>query len=68
MNQYQMNRVEAFTMLRRLGFSFQEIDRVSRLQRVYANKTEMDLADLDLRRLRFVRWLVETGILTDQLA
>ncbi len=68
MNQYQMNRVEAFAMLRRLGFSFQEIDRVSRLQRVYANKTEMDLADLDLRRLRFVRWLVETGKLTDQLA
>jgi hypothetical protein len=68
MNQYQMNREEAFAMLRRLGFSFQEIDRVSRLQRVYANKTEMDLADLDLRRLRFVRWLVETGKLTDQLA
>ena len=68
MNQYQMNRVEAFAMLRRLGFSFQEIDRLSRLQRVYANKTEMDLADLDLRRLRFVRWLVETGKLTDQLA
>ena len=68
MNQYQMNRKEAFAMLRRLGFSFQEIDRVSRLQRVYANKTEMDLADLDLRRLRFVRWLVETGKLTDQLA
>jgi hypothetical protein len=68
MNQYQMNREEAFAMLRRLGFSFQEIDRLSRLQRVYANKTEMDQADLDLRRLRFVRWLVETGKLTDQLA
>ena len=64
----QMNQEEALVMLRRLGFSAQEIDRLSRLRRVYAEKSEMDQASLDLRHLEFVRWLVKTGKLTDQLA
>ncbi len=64
---YQMDHEEALVMLRRLGFSAQEIDRLSRLRSRFAGKQEMDQAPLDLRRLQFVRWLVETGKLTDQL-
>ena len=64
----QMNHEEAVAMLYRSGFSAQEIDRLSRLRRVYAEKSEMDQASLDLRHLEFVRWLVKTGKLTDQLA
>jgi len=64
----QMNQEAALVMLRRLGFSAQEIDRLSRLRSVYAHKSEMDQAPLDLRHLEFVRWLVVTGRLTDQLA
>lgn len=68
MNQNQMNHEEGVVMLHRSGFSAQEIDRLCRLRRVYADKSEMDQAALDLRRLQFARWLVETGKLTDQLA
>ena len=64
----QMNQEEALVMLRRLGFSAQEINRVCRLRRAYADRGEMDQAALDLRRLQFARWLVKTGKLTDQLA
>jgi hypothetical protein len=64
----QMNQEEALVMLRRLGFSAQEIDRLNRLRSMYAKQSEMDQAALDLRRLEFVRWLVKTGKLTDQLA
>ena len=64
----QVNQEEALVMLRRLGFSAQEIDRLSRLRGVYAKQSEMDQASLDLRHLEFVRWLVKTGKLTDQLA
>jgi hypothetical protein len=64
----QMNQEEALVMLRRLGFSAQEIDRLSRLRSMYAKKSEMDQASLDLRHLEFIRWLVKTGKLTDQLA
>lgn len=64
----QMNLEQALVMLRKLGFSAQEIDRLIRFRRRYAQKSEMDQASLDLRHLEFVRWLVQTGKLTDQLA
>jgi hypothetical protein len=38
----QMNHEQALVMLRGLGFSAQEIDRLSRLRSVYAEKSEMD--------------------------
>jgi hypothetical protein len=63
----QMNHEEAVAMLYRSGFSVQEIDRLWRLRRACADRSEMDQAALDLRRLQFTRWLVETGKLTDQL-
>jgi hypothetical protein len=64
----RMNHEEALAMLRRQGFTEQVIDRLSRLRRVYAKRSEMDQATLDLRHLQFIRWLVQTGKLTDQLA
>ena len=67
MNQNQMNHEEAVAMLHRSGFSTQEINLLCRLRRAYADKGEMDQAALDLRRLQFARWLVETGKLTDEL-
>jgi hypothetical protein len=64
----QINHEEELVMLLRLGFSVHEIGRLRRLRKAYARKSEMDQAALDLRHLEFVRWLVETGKLTDQLA
>lgn len=58
---------EAFQMLRRAGFAGAEIDRLYRLRRAYG-KSELDQPPLDLSHLQFVRWLVATGRLTDQLA
>jgi hypothetical protein len=63
----QINHEEELVMLLKLGFSVQEIGRLRRLRRAYAKKSEMDQATLDPRRLEFVRWLVKTGKLTDQL-
>jgi hypothetical protein len=67
MNQNQMNYEEAVEMLHSSGFSTQEINLLCKLRRAYADGGEMDQAALDLRRLHFARWLVETGKLTDQL-
>ncbi len=63
----QMNYKEALEMLRRAGFTASEIDRLCRFRRDYA-ESEMDQTPADLRRLEFVRWLVTTGRLTDQIA
>jgi hypothetical protein len=63
----QMNYKEALELLRRAGFTAPEIDRLCRLRRDYA-ESEMDQAPVDQRRLEFVRWLVVTGKLTDQIA
>ncbi len=62
----QMNYKEALETLRRAGFTASEIDRLGRLRRDYA-ENEMDQARANLRRLEFVRWLVVTGKLTDQI-
>ena len=64
----QMNHEEAVATLRKLGFSTREIDQLQKLRKEYAKQHEMDQACLDLRYLEFVRWLVKTGKLTDQIA
>ena len=43
-----------------------ETERLCRLRRDYAER-ELGDVSVDLRRLEFVRWLVATGRLTDQL-
>lgn len=64
---YQMDSEKVYATLRRQGFSTREIDRLSKLRRVFAKKSELDQEVPDIRHLEFVRWLVETGRLTDQL-
>lgn len=64
----QKNHEEAISKLRNLGFSVKDIDRLQKLRSFYAKQHEMDQACLDIRHLQFVRWLVRTGKLTDQIA
>jgi hypothetical protein len=63
----QMDYKGALDMVRRAGFSTADIERLARLHRAYAHN-EQDQAPVDQRRLEFVRWLVETGRLTDYMA
>jgi hypothetical protein len=62
----QMNFKEDLEMLRRAGFTASAINRLCRLRREHA-VNERDQAPADLHRLEFVRWLVMTGRLTDQV-
>ncbi len=63
----QIDEAKAVDVLRRAGFTVSQIDRLSQLRRAYAT-SESDLTPLDYARLRFVRWLVTTGRLSDQIA
>jgi len=62
-----MDRKEDRDMLRKSGFAEAEMDQLSRLRRYYAEK-EKQQAAMTHRRMEFVRWLVSTGKLTDQIA
>src|SRR5690348_44953 len=57
---------EAFQMLRQAGFTEAEIDRLYQLRQAYQT-SELDQPPLDLGRLQFIRWLVATGRLTEDL-
>jgi hypothetical protein len=54
-------------ILRKAGFSEDEMKRLSNLRRVYAAEGKLQ-EFADYHRLQFVRWLVTTGRLTDQVA
>lgn len=54
-------------VLRKRGFTQQEIDRLSEL-RVALRERQRQEAAITRRRLEFVRWLVATGRITEQLA
>jgi hypothetical protein len=58
---------ERLEALRRAGFTTLEITRLYKFRRAYM-ANELDQAPADLARLKFVRWLVVNGKLTDQLA
>ena len=62
-----MDRKEDRDMLRKSGFAEDEMDQLSRLRRYHAEK-EKQQAAMAHRRMEFVRWLVSTGKLTDQIA
>ncbi len=64
MYQY-MDHKEAFELLRKAGFSHAEIDRITRFRKHFTIG-EMDQTPTEHRRLEFVRWLFQTGKLTDQ--
>jgi hypothetical protein len=59
-----MNGEENCEILYRLGFTAEEIDRLSALRRNYSQKERKQIV-AEQRRLEFVRWLVTTGKLTD---
>ncbi|HXX78598.1 MAG TPA: hypothetical protein VEI53_08915 [Ktedonobacteraceae bacterium] len=62
-----MDYKESLEALRRAGLTSLEITRLSQLRQMYM-ANELDQAPADLARLKFVRWLVVHGKLTDQLA
>ena len=62
-----MGHKENRDILRKAGFSEDEMKRLSNLRRAFAAEGKFQ-EFADYRRLQFVRWLVTTGRLTDQLA
>ena len=62
-----MDRKEDREILRKSGFAEGEMNRLSQLRRD-RNERERQRALATHRRLEFVRWLVNTGKLTDQIA
>jgi hypothetical protein len=62
-----MDRKEERDIMRRGSLSEGEMKRLSHLRRVHRERIR--LMELEQhRRLEFVRWLVDTGKLTDQIA
>ncbi len=62
-----MDRKEDRELLRKGGFAEHEMKQLSELRKDYSEK-EKQLAAADHRRLEFVRWLVTTGKLSEQIA
>ena len=62
-----MERKEDREILRKGGFAESEMKRLSQLRKDH-NERERLQALADHRRLEFVRWLVNTGKLTEQVA
>ena len=54
-------------MLRKNGFAESEVRRLKKLRQEHVEKERLRII-AENRRLRFVRWLVVTGKLTDQIA
>jgi hypothetical protein len=53
-------------ILRKAGFSEAEMNRLSTLRRNLAEEARYQEL-IDYRRLQFIRWLVNTGKLTEQV-
>lgn len=62
-----MNCKEDSEVLRQVGFTEEEIERLKRLRRD-CTQFERQQSSVEYRRLAFIRWLVTTGKLSDQLA
>jgi len=62
-----MDRKEDREILRRGGFAEGEMKRLSQLRREHYEREKL-LELEEHRRLEFVRWLVHTGKLTEQIA
>lgn len=61
-----MNNQANSTSLRENGFTEAEIERLNSLRNAYESKEKSCVQD-NQRRLEFVRWLVITGKLTENL-
>jgi hypothetical protein len=62
-----MDRKEERDIVRRGSLSEGEIKRLSQLRRVHRERMQLEELE-EHRRLEFIRWLVDTGKLTDQIA
>jgi hypothetical protein len=62
-----LDRKEDREILRKGGFAEKEVLLLSKLRTDYAERERRQEA-ADHRRLEFVRWLVDTGKLSDQIA
>jgi hypothetical protein len=61
-----MGYKEDHKILRKAGFTVAEMNRLSKLRRNLAEEGKYQEL-VDYRRLQFVRWLVSTGKLTEQV-
>ncbi|HEX4204942.1 MAG TPA: hypothetical protein VHZ51_12255 [Ktedonobacteraceae bacterium] len=62
-----MERQDDRDMLRKNGFAEAEVLLLSKLRTDYAEKVKHQ-DDVSNRRLEFIRWLVDTGKLSEQIA
>jgi hypothetical protein len=62
----QITYQEAYEILHPAGCTRAEAVRLCQFRRSY-RRSELDLAAFERRRLEFVRWLVVTGRLSDEL-
>jgi hypothetical protein len=62
-----MDHQETSDMLYQTEFTASEIERLEILKRAYAENKQNHMSET-YRRLEFVRWLVKTGKLTEQMA
>jgi hypothetical protein len=62
-----MDRKEEREIVRRGSLSEGEMKRLSQLRRVHRERIKLEELEA-LRRLEFIRWLVDKGKLTDQIA
>ncbi len=65
-NEEMMNYKEDFEALRRRGFTEEGIQRLSELRKDHIKLEERRTSE-EYQRLAFVRWLVASGRLSDQL-
>ncbi len=61
-----MNSSESCESLLEVGFTPEQIEQLSKFRQVYAERERQQSA-VEQRRLEFVRWLVTTGRLTEQV-
>lgn len=62
-----MDHQETSDMFNQTEFTASEIECLERLKRAYAENKQNHMSET-YRRLEFVRWLVKTGKLTEQMA
>jgi hypothetical protein len=62
-----MDHKEDREILRRGGFAEGEVKRLTQLRREHYEREKLQ-ALIENRRMEFIRWLVHTGKLTEQIA
>lgn len=62
-----MDRYEDREILRKGGFAENEVVQLSKLRKAYSERAK-NQDQIANRRLEFIRWLVSTGKLSEQIA